>query len=90
MQTKTKQVYIVFFLQVSWIRHKDTHLLTAGRLVNTDDIKDDDLGHHLKYDDDMKDDDHLEFVCYLFQTRSFWAETNIFLVIILRFCTSQN
>ena len=54
-------MYIVFFLQVSWIRHKDTHLLTAGRLVNTDDIKDD-LGHRLEYDDDMKDDDHLEFV----------------------------
>ena len=67
----------IYIFQVSWIRHKDKHLLTAGRLVNFDDIND---GlDHLKCDDDIKDDDdhHLEFVCYLFQTSSFWAENRV-------------
>ena len=73
-------MYIVYFFQVSWIRHKDTHLLTAGRLVNSDPVD-----HHLKCNDHInlkcndhiKDDDdhHLKFVCYLLQTSSFGPRT---------------
>ena len=28
-----------FFLKVSWLRHKDTHLLTIGRLTYTSDLR---------------------------------------------------